>query len=85
MAKLENRIVKNRPSPKNERDYIAAYKKVNPSASKSDGKDIAAVRTKNGESGHALMNPSDNRSKDRAYHRGEGFVPDKTLRQNMKK
>ena len=85
MSKLENRIVKNRPSPKNESAYIRAYKEVNPSATRPDGKDIAAVRSKNGVAGHALMKPSDNRSKDRDYHRGEDFIPDTELRKKMKK
>ena len=78
-------VVKNRPSPKNEDDYIRAYKQANPSAAKSDGKDIAAVRTKSGVSGHALMKPSDNRSKDKDFHRGEDFIPDTELIKKMKK
>lgn len=85
MSKPENKIVKNRPSPKNEPDYIKAYKEMNPSTAKPDGKDIAAVRTKSGVSGHALMKPSDNRSKDKDYHRGEDFIPDTELRKKMKK
>ena len=85
MSKPQNRIVKNRPSSKNEVDYIRAYKQVNPSAEKPDGKDIAAVRTKSGVSGHALMKPSNNRSKDKDFHRGENFIPDTELRKMMKK
>lgn len=85
MNKPENKLVKNRPSPKNEDDYIRAYKQANPSAAKSDGKDIAAVRTKSGVSGHALMKPSNNRSKDKDFHHGEDFIPDTELRKKMKK
>ena len=43
---MENKIGKNRMSPKNENDYIAAYIKKNPSAKRQDGMDIAAVITK---------------------------------------
>ena len=85
MSKYDNKIVRNRTSPKNENKYINAYKEMNPSAAKPDGKDIAAVRTKSGVSGHALMKPSDNRSKDRNFHRGEDFIPDTELRKQMKK
>ncbi len=77
---MANRIVKNRKSPENESEYIAAYKKANPKANRPDGKDIAAVRAKNGEPGHALMNPSLNRGKDKGYHVGEDFISDKELR-----
>ncbi len=85
MAKPENRIVKNRPSPKNEDAYISAYLRANPAAKRRDGKDIAAVTTKSGEKGHALLDPAANRSKDRDYHRGEAFIPDETLRKKMGK
>lgn len=62
MAKPTNKIVINRRSPKNEKDYIQAYLMQNPSAQKKDGLDIAAVSDKNGTPGHALMNPEHNRS-----------------------
>lgn len=84
MPKTDNRIVKNRVSPKNENAYIKAYKEMYPSAKKPDGKDIAAVRTKNGVAGHALLSQSANRSKDTEYHRGENFIPDTELRKHMK-
>ena len=58
---------------------------MNPNACKSDGKDISAVKTKNGVAGHALLNQSVNRSNDRNYHRGENFIPDTELRKEMKK
>lgn len=85
MAKYANKIVKNRPSPKNESSYIEAYKQANPSAKKADGKDISAVTTKSGEKGHALLKQSVNRGKDNNYHIGEDFISDKELRQKKKK
>lgn len=73
-------LVKNRPSPFNEADYIAAYKKYNPSAETEDNLDIACVVDFNGNYGHCLMNASDNRSKDDSYHWGYNFVSDSYLR-----
>lgn len=84
MGKPENRIVKNRPSPKNEDEYIRAYKNANPKSNIPDGKDVAAVITKSGKTGHALMKPSVNRSKDISFHRGKDFISDKELRKSMK-
>ncbi len=84
MSEMNNKLVKNRPSPKRETEFIRAYKEMNPSAAKPDGKDIAAVRTKNGVSGHALLSQSINRGKDTNYHRGEDFISDTELRKRMK-
>jgi len=84
MSKYENKIVRNRPSPKNEDQYIKAYKELNPKAAKIDNKDISAVKTKNGVNGHVLLNQSVNRSKDTNYHRGEDFIPDTELRKKIK-
>lgn len=83
MAKYANRIVTNRRSPTNESKYIAAYKEMNPKA-RSDGLDIAAVRTKDGRCGHALLTESANRSKDNKNHIGQNFIPDSELRKKMK-
>jgi len=81
---MENRHVKNRKSPQNEADYQAAYKQLNPSADKKgDGKDIAAVTTKDGERGHALVQESHNRSHDKNFHRGEDFISDTDLKKQM--
>lgn len=76
---FENRLAKNRTSPKNENDYIEAYLKLNPMAKKVDGLDISAVTTKDGTRGHGLMNESLNRGKDKDYHRVKDFIPDKEL------
>lgn len=76
---FENRLGKNRTSPKNESDYIEAYLQLNPTAKKVDGLDISAVITKDGTRGHGLMDESLNRSKDRDYHRVKDFIPDKEL------
>ena len=84
MKNFPNRIVVNRKSPKNEQDYINAYKQMNPDARKSDKMDICAVRTPSGENGHALMNQSINRGRDRNRHIGKDFISDKDLRDEMK-
>ena len=70
---------KNRPSPWNEDDYIRAYKKAIPNASSEDCLDIAAVITRDGIYGHALMNQSNNRSRDDDYHLCYHFVSDNEL------
>lgn len=80
---MENRIARNRRSPRNEDDYIEAYLTVNPAAVKNDGMDISAVVTKDGISGHGLLNESINRSHDKEYHRVINFVPDSELRKKM--
>lgn len=77
---MENRIARNRPSPKNEDYYINAYLKSNPKAKKSDGLDVAAVVAKDGTKGHALMPEEINRSHDRQYHRTRDFIPDSELK-----
>ena len=80
---MENKIGKNRMSPKNENDYIAAYIKENPSAKKQDGMDIAAVITKDGTRGHGLLPEDINRSHDKDYHRIKDFIPDNKLKKNF--
>lgn len=80
----ENKLVKNRPSPRNEKSYIKAYQELNKKAANPDGKDIAAVTTKAGVRGHALLTPQANRSKDNKYHRGEDFISDAEIKKRMK-
>lgn len=82
---MENRIARNRKSPSNEEDFIAAYHKMNPSSNKPDGYDIGSVMSKNGEKGHALVQESINRSHDRDYHRVLDFISDTDLKKAMKK
>ncbi len=81
---MENKIGKNRMSPKNENDYIAAYIKKNPSAKRQDGMDIAAVITKDGTRGHGLLPEDINRSHDKDYHRIKDFIPDNKLKKIFK-
>ena len=76
---MENRIAKNRKSPKNEGELIQAYLQKNPSAKKADGLDVAAVTAKDGTRGHALMAEEHNRSRDRDFHRVKDFIPDSEL------
>lgn len=64
MPKYSNKIVKNIKSPSNENDYRQVYKKLNKNANKNDELDIAAVKTKDGIKGHALLHQKHNRSKD---------------------
>jgi len=72
---MENRIVINRTSPKNEKQYVNAYIKANPVALRTgDGYDISAVKTKDGETGYALLPEEINRSRDKNPHRGKDFV-----------
>lgn len=85
MPKYPNKKVTNRRSPSNEADFINAYKELNPRASHKDNLDIAAVRTKDGTPGHALLNQSINRGKDREVHIGQSFIPDKELKKQIKK
>jgi len=80
---MENKIGKNRTSPKNESDYISAYIKANPSAKKRDGMDISAVITKDGVRGHGLLSEDINRSHNTDYHRVKNFIPDSELRKNF--
>ena len=80
---MENKIGKNRISPKNEDDYIAAYIKQNPAAKKQDGMDISAVTAKDGTRGHGLLPEDINRSHDKDYHRIKNFIPDSELKKNF--
>jgi len=77
---MENRIGRNRPSPKNEAAMIEAYKQQNPKANRKDGMDVAAIVTKNGEKGHGLLPQEINRSHDHDYHRVYDFIPDCKLK-----
>ncbi len=85
MTKYPNRIVTNRKSPSNEADSINAYNELNLRACRKDNLNISAVRTKDGTPGHALLNQSINRSKDRENHIGQNFVLDKELKKQIKK
>lgn len=80
---MANKIAKNRTSPKNENDYIAAYLKENPAAKKQDGMDISAVITKDGIRGHGLLSEEINRSHDKDYHRVKHFIPDSELKKKF--
>jgi len=80
---MENKIGKNRTSPKNENDYIAAYLKANPAAKKQDGMDISAVITKDGIRGYGLLAEEINRSHDKDYHRVKNFIPDSELKKKF--
>ena len=80
---MENKIAKNRTSPKNENDYIKAYLKENPAAKKHDGMDISAVITKDGTRGHGLLSEESNRSHDKDYHRVKNFIPDSELKKKF--
>ena len=82
---MYNKNARNRKSPSNEDEYIAAYKEMNPSSKRSDGYDIAAVVTSSGEKGHALMPEGFNRSRDHQYHHVKDFISDIELEQQMKK
>ena len=80
---MDNRIAKNRPSPRNEKDYIQAYKEMNPKANRHDNYDIAAVITKDGTKGHGLLSENINRGHDKNYHIVKDFVPDNELKNNL--
>ena len=83
---MENRLAKNRTSPKKEDEFIAAYKQLNKSAMKlNDGLDVAAVTTKDGTKGYALMLEKFNRSKDRELHRTKDFIPLSDVKKQMNK
>lgn len=77
---MENKIGKNRPSPKNEEDFISAYLDKNPKAKKHDGMDIAAVTLKDGTKGHGLLAANINRGHDKDYHIIKDFIPDSELK-----
>ena len=78
-----NVYAKNRPSPSNEPDWIAAYKRRVPSSVYDDVYDIAAVVTDSGIRGHAMMHYSDNRSNDNNFHWCRNFVSDDELQYYM--
>lgn len=80
---MENRIAKNRTSPKNENSYIQAYKELNPKANRHDNYDIAAVKAKDGTNGHGLLPQDINRGHDKDYHRVIGFISDSELKKNF--
>lgn len=80
---MENKIWKNRVSPKNEDKYIAAYMKENPAAKKKDNLDVAAVVTKDGIKGHGLLSQDINRSHDKDFHRVKNFIPDSELKKKF--
>lgn len=80
---MENRLGKNRTSPRNEEDYINAYKEMNRRMPKNDLKDVSAVTTKDGIKGHGLLPQDINRSHDSEYHRVKNFIPDSELRKKF--
>ena len=80
---MENKIAKNRTSPKNENQYIEAYKELNPKANKHDNYDIAAVTAKDGTKGHGLLLEDINRGHDNNYHIVKDFIPDSELKNKM--
>lgn len=80
---MTNRIGKNRPSPKNEDEYIRAYLEANPKAKKEDKMDVAAVVTKDGTKGHGLMPEGINRSHDKNNHIIQDFIPDTELKKKI--
>lgn len=77
---MENKMAKNRPSPKNEDAYIQAYKDLNPKANKHDHYDIAAVVAKDGTKGHGLLSQDLNRGHDKNYHIVRDFISDNKLK-----
>ena len=82
---MENKIAKNRKSPKDEPQLAAVYKQLNKSASKlNDGLDIAAVTAKDGTKGFGLLPEKFNRSKDNNFHRVKDFIPDSELKKAIK-
>ena len=80
---MDNTIAKNRKSPNNEENYIAAYKKINSKANTQDNYDIAAVITKDGTRWHGLLPEDINRGHDENYHRVKNFIPDSELRKKF--
>ncbi|MBR0492072.1 MAG: hypothetical protein IJJ82_08570 [Clostridia bacterium] len=82
---MENRIAKNRTSPKNENDYIKAYQKLNSKSNIPDNLDVAAVIAKDGTRGHGLLPEAINRGHDKEYHRVKNFIADSELKKSFKK
>ena len=77
---MENKIGRNRRSPRNEDDYIKAYLKQYPAAKKTDGLDISAVVLKDGTKGHGLLKEEINRAHDKENHIIKDFIPDTQLK-----
>ena len=71
---------KNGPSPLNEDEWINAYHKAFPISLRKDGYDVAAVITRLGTIGHAMMPQGLNRSKDDEHHLCYNFISDDELR-----
>lgn len=83
--KYPNKNVVNVKSPKNEAQFIAAYKEMNHRANKpNDGLDVSAVRTVSGQRGYVLLPEDINRSKDHGVHRGQDFISKEDLEKHMK-
>ena len=81
---MDNKLAKNIKSPKNEAELVAAYKKINKSASNlNDGLDISIVESKSGEKGIGLMDEKFNRSRDTDFHRVKDFVPMDEIKKQM--
>ena len=80
---MQNKIGKNRQSPKNEKDYINAYLKANPKANRQDGMDIAAVIAKDGTRGHGLLPEDYYWGHDIDYHRNNNFLPVDVIKKNF--
>lgn len=76
----EHVLAANRPSPINEKDWINAYHKVFPISLRKDGYDIAAVITRLGIRGHAMMPEGLNRSNDNELHLCWNFISDDELK-----
>ena len=77
---MENKIGRNRKSPKNEEEYVKSYLEMNPKAKNSDTLDVSAVVLKDGTKGHGLLPQEINRSHDRENHIVKDFIPDSELR-----
>ena len=85
MKRYPNKMVTNVKSPKREREYIQAYKVLNPDAKLPDGHDVSAVKTTSGTYGHALLPQDINRGRDKSNHVGKAFIPNDELRKRFKK
>ena len=81
---LSNKIVRNRPSAKNEQERIEAYKRKCDLGDTHRG-DISSVVTKSGEKGMAILPSKINRSNDRDWHRGKNYLPDSVINKELKK
>ena len=83
---LSNKIVRNRPSPKNEQERIEAYKRICDLGNKHRG-DISSVVTKSGEKGMVILPRKINRSgsNDRDWHIGKNYLPNSVINKELKK